>query len=377
MRLVQSGPSDAKYCIIGEALGAEEEQLGRPFVGSSGHELYRMLEEARWLPPGTAERIIRDLYRRSFIELTTALDDASIFITNVCHERPPNNDINAFFCRKTEAKRNGVAPLLDRFPNRSIREGIVRLNEDLHRLKPAFVLALGGTALWALTGTSGITKWRGSILAIGEHLHGAAGIKLVPTFHPADILREWPHRAVAVQDMRRSLREREFPEIRRPTYHFITKPSFAEATDYLTEQADNPEHADVPLVADIETPHGWRNLPGHIACIGFASSRTDAICIPLMCLDDLERYWPMEQETQIVLGIRHLMTQRAMIFHKGIFECQHFAAHWGFLPNWQHDTMVMQHVLFPGLLGGKIDPVTGRVDKRGSSLALSFLSSMY
>jgi len=260
-----------------------------------------------------------------------------------------------------------------------------RLADDLARCRPQFILALGGTALWALTGLSGITKWRGSILPANGGPVGDLGIKLIPTFHPADVLREYPHRSIAVQDLRRAARERSFAEIRRPTYHFTTRPSYHETIDWLSSHTDSAsndgslcDNSDgPPLAADIETAYGWRNLTGHIACIGFANSATDAISIPLMCVGDIDGYWPRDQEVAIVLAIRRLMMRRSLIFHKGIFDVMHIIAHWGFLPQWQHDTMVMQHVLFPGLLGGKIDPLTLRVSKRGSSLSLAFIASMY
>jgi DNA polymerase I-like protein with 3'-5' exonuclease and polymerase domains len=72
------------------------------------------------------------------------------------------------------------------------------------------------------------------------------------------------------------------------------------------------------------------------------------------------------------------MTTRPLFFHKGIFDVMHIIRHWGFVPRWTDDTMVMQHIRFPGLFGaGKVDPMTGKVDKKGSSLSLAFCASMY
>ncbi len=388
--MISFGNPSAPYWWLGEALGEEEDKIGRPFVGVSGQELYRMAEESRWLPPGSSRQIIEGIWRRNFLPLEKALFDGNIFITNVCHERPPDNKIEAFFAGKAEAKRLGLGELAGRFPREPIQRGLRDLAAALERYRPRFILCLGGTALWALTSLLGITKWRGSVLLAGSGpVGGSYAAKLIATFHPADILREWPHRAVALQDMRRALTEREFPELRSRSYAFITRPSYHEALDWITSQTDHRQPSNPrsipntlgndlpPLTADIETPFGWRDLVGHIACIGFADSAESAISIPLMTIHDEAGYWTPEQEVSIILALRRLMQSRDLIFHNGAFDVMHIIAHWGFMPRWEHDTMVMQHVFLPGLLGGKIDPVTQRVSKRGSSLSLAFIASMY
>ena len=60
-----------------------------------------------------------------------------------------------------------------------------------------------------------------------------------------------------------------------------------------------------------------------------------------------------------------------------MYDVQVIARTLGFMPRLRDDTMAMQHVAFPGLMGGRIDPVSGAVAKTGSSLSLSFISSMY
>lgn len=376
--------------FVGEALGAEEDQYRRPLVGISGQEYYNMIEESHWIPRGAAKEIVRnfhpyynqELHRMSisnpnFLPLDKILDASSIFITNVCHVRPPNNEIDRFFATKTEAKRDRIPLVNGRYPKQPIQDGIEQLRRDIETIQPTIIIALGGTALWALIGLEGITKWRGSILRVEGGPVGNFGTKLIATFHPADILREWPHRFIAIRDLKRAYIERQWREVREKPKHYIIRPSYAETMEWLDEQSQ-PECIEEPLGADIETPWGWWNLTGHIACMGFATSRSDAICIPLMCVGDKEGYWPPDQEVEVVLALRRLMTHRPLFFHNGTFDIMHIARHWGFLPRWTDDTMVMQHVRFPGLFGaGKTDPVTGKVDKKGSSLSLAFCASMY
>lgn len=381
---------NAKYMFVGEALGAEEDQYRRPLVGISGQEYYNMIEESHWIPRGAAKEIVRnfhpyynqELHRMSisnpnFLPLDKILDASSIFITNVCHVRPPNNEIDRFFATKTEAKRDRIPLVNGRYPKQPIQDGIEQLRRDIETIQPTIIIALGGTALWALTGLEGITKWRGSILRVEGGPVGNFGTKLIATFHPADILREWPHRFIAIRDLKRAYIERQWREVREKPKHYIIRPSYAETMEWLDEQSQ-PECIEEPLGADIETPWGWWNLTGHIACMGFATSRSDAICIPFMCVGDKEGYWPPDQELEVVLALRRLMTHRPLFFHKSVFDVMHIMRHWGFMPRLTDDTMVMQHVRFPGLFGaGKTDPVTGRVDKKGSSLSLAFCASMY
>src|SRR5690348_3649387 len=126
------GPAPARIMIVGEAPGAEETRLGRPFVGASGQELDRMLHEAG---------IIR----------------SECFVTNVAREQPPGNDISAFI----PLKKKDVGPDCQRFRDRMVRppvlEGYRTLLKEISLVKPTLIIALGNTPLWALTGRFGIT----------------------------------------------------------------------------------------------------------------------------------------------------------------------------------------------------------------------------
>jgi DNA polymerase I-like protein with 3'-5' exonuclease and polymerase domains len=174
-------------------------------------------------------------------------------------------------------------------------------------------------------------------------------------------------RPVAVQDFRRALRESAFPEIRKPSWSFVTAPTLADAKDWLRPMIERQ----TPLVADIE---GW----GVVDDIGFACSATEAICIPFVREEGgVAPYWG-EDDAVEVLGICiEALSTCPITFHNAIFDMQVLCRRWGVAPKLTDDTMVMQHVLFPGMLGGKIDPTTGKVDKKGSSLSLSFIASMY
>lgn len=354
--ITEGNPAAAIY-IVGEAPGADEIERGRPFVGASGMELDVMLREA-------------------------GLDRRDCFLTNVCHERPPSyqrngkwihNDIDQWFLGKIAAAKAGIASTAGRRPARQITEGLSELRRALADHNPTLVIALGNTPLWALTGHHGITKWRGSVFDTGEDRDrgpaaGVAGGKVICTFHPADVLRQWTHRPIVVQDFRRALRESSHREVRKPTWNFTIPSSVSDVRDWFTS-ADTP--IDRPIVCDTE---GW----GRVDCIGFASSSERAICIPMKHeTGGSLHYWSEEDECAVTLFLREVLTTRSVVFHNALWDCQVIARRWGFLPQLAGDTQAMQHVCFPGLIGGRIDPVTGETAKTGSSLSLSFIASMY
>jgi len=317
------GPRDADVMIVGEAPGSSEEIHGRPFVGVSGNELSLMLHEAN-------------------------IDRDKCYITNVCKYRPPSNKIATWFLNKTTARKEHVEEICGRYPNHYIVEGMEELFEEIDRVKPKIIIALGDTALWALCGESGITKWRGSVL---RH----DGIPVVPTYHPAAILRMWAWRFIAVQDLRRAndvLADRIHP----PNYNFRLRPSFPDVMEILDAQIAKADEDTLRLACDIET------RSKHIACFGFAWSNSDAICIPFMDVNNPKGYWSLDEETAIVWKLRQLLLHRnvEIVGQNWNYDMQYIARHWGFIP-WPHlDTMIAHHVCFAGLPKG-----------------LDFLSSLY
>lgn len=145
---IQPIVTDVPYrlAIVGEAPGETEEAYLQPFSGTSGNFLNSIL---------SSTNILR----------------TACFVGNVCKFRPPGNDISAFG-----------------YDHPKVLEGWAELQSELTAFRPNCILALGNTPLHFLTGRSGISNWRGSILSSP---YG----KVVPTLHPAAVLREykdWP-----------------------------------------------------------------------------------------------------------------------------------------------------------------------------------------
>lgn len=134
------GPGNARLVVVGEGPGATEDETGRPFVGRAGALLTDILAAI-------------DLPRER------------VFICNVVKCRPPQN-------RKP-------APV-------EIEACVPYLHRQLDILRPAVILAMGGTAAETMLGT------KQSLGALRNKIHEFRGIPVVVTYHPAALLRN-PH----------------------------------------------------------------------------------------------------------------------------------------------------------------------------------------
>jgi len=323
------GPIPARVMIVGEAWGLEEERTGQPFMGASGQELNRMLHEAG---------ILR----------------SECFTTNVVNYRPPNNYLGAWVAFKKKDRTAAHVALRDRFVLPIVAAGYEQLMGEIAQVNPNLIIACGNLAMWALTGNWGILKWRGSMLQMEN------GIKVIPTIHPAAVLREWSNRALVVNDLRRAKREMVSKEYKRPARQYIIKPRFETVCHKLIDLYMMAEAGETWLDLDIETK------AGHIACVGLSWSANEALCIPFMVTGVKEGYWSVEQEAAITLSLSKLLLHRNVHvrWQNGLYDAQYFWRHWHYVPGQQHekcqDTMISQHSLFCALPKG-----------------LSFLASMY
>lgn len=137
------GNPNARIMLIGEAPGAEEDRLGKPFVGPSGRLLDRML-------------------------LSIGLDRTQVWITNLIFWRPPGNRT------PTNDEIEACRPFLTR---------------SMELLRPKLVLFVGGAAAKALLGKNeGVMRLRGrrSRYAFGT----SDEAECLVTFHPAFALRQ-------------------------------------------------------------------------------------------------------------------------------------------------------------------------------------------
>lgn len=336
------GPLDAKIMAIGEAPGANEEALGRPFVGGSGYEFARMLLQA-----GLATSI--DPKDQQLIEYHRARDHvlffetghviaAPIYMTNVLWTRPPNNKMEEFCGPRSVLPFSMIRPFdiplgNGKYLHPDLHCEWYRLIEEIELVKPNLILCLGGTATWALLNTSKISTVRGSIS------HSNFG-KVLPTFHPAYILRDWGSRPIVIADLMKARLEAEFPEIRRPERHVVVNPSLQDVQGWKPRLLG----ADM-LAIDTETKGGT------ITELGFAISRSSALVIPFF---DARvpggSYWSRAEEIQVrKICYSVLSSPVPKVFQNGMYDIQYFVKEGYKICNALHDTMILQHALYPGM----------------------------
>lgn len=150
--LLGDGPVPAKVMIIGEAPGAREDDVERPFSGVAGQYLDRILNEV-------------------------GLPRDSVYITNAVRCRPPDNRTPT----KTELK--ACHPYLLR---------------EIEIVQPSHILLLGNAALQAVTGKTGIMTKHGVVHKL--MLAGAVRTVLA-TVHPAAVLRNPAHAGIFKADL--------------------------------------------------------------------------------------------------------------------------------------------------------------------------------
>jgi DNA polymerase len=137
------GDPNADLMFIGEAPGEEEDRTGRPFVGRAGRKLDEILEAMK-------------------------MQRQQVYIANVLKSRPPGNRT------PLPGEVDGCSPFLA---------------EQIRIIRPSVIVGLGGPAVkWLLRTTEGITRLRGTW---GVYFDGALSFDVMPTFHPAYLLRNY------------------------------------------------------------------------------------------------------------------------------------------------------------------------------------------
>lgn len=323
IRVPPSGPLPADILILGEAPSREDCYSGEPLSGAPGRLLSSVLN---------GQGIARN----------------SCFIANVCEYRPPADDIGEWMSENKKSPDPEWVQIKGRWVHPKIAEGVTKLEKLLEAVQPKIILALGNLPLWALTGYSGVAKWRGSRLSVPQ-----IPCPIVPSLAPASVLRQLELLPALKMDVARLKAIHEGRQI--PVrYDFLVEPSFSQACSWLDSLLQMADARPVDLSTDIET------RKGHIACIGFAYNETHAICIPLLRLNGF--YWTEEEEASILLKIWRVFRHRNITFigQNFSYDCQYFFRHWHVLPESVYDTMIGHHSTFSTMRKG-----------------LDYLSSMY
>jgi DNA polymerase len=144
------GDEKARWMLVGEAPGSEEDRLGEPFVGQAGKLLDNML---------------------AAIALARG---KNVYIANVLKCRPPGN-------RNPEPDE--------------VAKCAPHLRRQIELIQPGIILAMGRFAAQTLLGTDA------TIASLRGKVHAYMGVPLVVTYHPAYLLRNLPDKSKAWTDL--------------------------------------------------------------------------------------------------------------------------------------------------------------------------------
>ena len=156
------GVADSRIMLIGEAPGRDEDRLGKPFVGRAGQLLDKMMA-------------------------SIGLDRTrNFYITNVMNWRPPDN-------RDPSPEEAAIC--------------LPFLRRHIELVNPLLILLLGAVAARHVMGINdGIMKTRGRWM---EYRVGERMVPVMPTLHPAYLLRQPAHKKLAWRDLQAFAAKRE------------------------------------------------------------------------------------------------------------------------------------------------------------------------
>jgi len=330
--------------LVGEAWGVQEAKISAPFVGPSGVELFHQLAEAGIV---TITPVDRDYLRKfwttgepSYMEAVWQLHP-EVERLNVFNFHPPGNDLTTI-CGPRSEGIPGMPALLkgtNGYVNAAFEPHLDQLAEALNRLNPNIVVCLGNTPLWALAGKTGVTAFRGTTML---STHTVADFKIIPTFHPAAVLRQYESRPIAIIDLAKAGREAESPYLLHTIREIWIEPTLE---DIQVFHEQHIRGCDL-LSVDTET------AGDQVTCIGFAPSPRLALVVPFLDPRAKGRsYWRTPaDESHAWRLVRGIITDPTIpkLFQNGMYD---MAFLWRSvrMPTLgaREDTMLLHHALQP------------------------------
>ena len=302
--------------VVGEAWGEAEEATGEPFAGPAGHVIHGLLRQA-------------------------GIEKSACYFTNVFSLRPRSNRLDSLLTGKADAIP-GYRPIASgKYVHRMYAPELQRLQAEIEAVRPNVIIALGNYALWALCKKSGIKKYRGSPLATFD-----GRFKVLPTWSPASVLKQWEIRVIMLADISKAAREMSFPEIRRPQRFIYMEPTLEEIGDFY-----NQFLRDQPFIScDTETRDQT------ITEVGFGTA-DGRHCLVIPFWDRTRpdgNYWrTLDQEREAWRWVRHICANHHLVGQNFAYDMQYF---WRTVripcPKFLGDTMLQHHSLQPELEKG-------------------------
>lgn len=282
IRVPPTGKVGADILIVGEAPGERESEEKVPFVGPSGDLLNSIL-------------------------MRHGVDREDVYVMNLSEFQPAGNKFEN---------------LLGSW---QLKEGLEKVYDYIAANKPKVIIALGNYPMEALTGFSGITAYRGSILPNSIF----PNIKVIPTFHPAYVIRDQSNYPVLDLDIKRAIEEVGISGFAYPEYSFVIAPKGIQLEEAVEEILNSEQ-----VAVDIESVKGST----YILCVGFAISSTKAFCL----VNDNSSEYRHAISRLLSSAIRK-------IFHNGSFDVEMLYLNGFDVQGYDWDTQIAQHNLNPEL----------------------------
>ena len=290
------------WALFGEQPGKTEIMRGKPFIGPAGNELNNCLNDA-------------------------GLNRQQGYLSNVI------KDYDAPLERYIQFNRSNAPTISD-----DCKVYLTELEAEVKRLGSncKCLIACGNVALWALTGRTGITKWRGSILPC---LYSDKPV--IPVLHPATIIPPksvYLNKHLLVHDLQRVARvvSGVYVPLQR---NIKINPTFTESRTFLEYVLELAKQNHPVLAYDIEIYNE------QVSCISFATSSTQAISIPFICSQG--DCYSIEQETHLWELIAQILENDRLpkIGQNISFDAHFLLRRYGIRSKNLNDTMVAQQIL--------------------------------
>ena len=290
----------SKIFIVGEAPGSEEDKLGEPFKGRAGKLLDQLLDQA-------------------------GINRRECSIANVAREKPPGNKASFLF---EDKKRTIFKPF--------VKVWIEELKNEIVKINPNLIIAMGATACYALAGEKGMMDCRGYV----SKCVLVPSKKVLVTWHPQKVGYEWKLGFETVMDLRKAKRESEYPDITPDRRSLNAHPSTMEWLDYL--QYILRDHKG-PIALDIETTG---TAGAHIDILGIADSALHAVSYPV--IQNGNPRLSVSKEEHMWQLFARIVRNKSVIMHNGLYDAAVLWHHNHILcKGYDKDTMIATHACWP------------------------------
>lgn len=299
------GPLGAKLMILGDCPTYKDAASGKAFTDS--RELNQLLPD-------------------------TGIKKENCWLTTVSKYEVPPNTGKKRIPFAIRAKNAGI----------DIDQQLAELQEEINGIKPNCVLAVGGTALWALSGKTKIGNYRGSIM------HGM-GVKFVPSYNPAHLswhasdveFKGYWNRQIMIFDFKRAYAQSQFPQLILPNRTLEVCRNSAQ----LAEFRQRYKHLR-RMSVDIES--NGTCIP---VCVGLAFNKHHGMTVPLWNTDGISTI-PTADLIQCWIILAEMLWENEIVGQNFNYDRDKLKRLGFVIRKLISDTMMKAHAINPELLKG-------------------------